>query len=171
MLGSKRAPKMEVWWENPDGSSLASKGKQYTVPGGRVDFDGKTVFLNGPATIMSRVAGQVTLWAPGTQNGEPVDMTFCFPEKLFDAAPPEMLDWNRHAAEAVPVARRRPRRVPNADSGRKLPPARGFDGRFVKRRARCWGRRRGYASSAPTARGTTPGSRGTSGSSRWTAGY
>ena len=135
MVSTKRGRKIEVWWENPDGSSLAANGARYDVPKGQVTFDGKTVFLESPATVVSRVAGQVTLWASGVLNGEPVDVTFCFPEKQFDSVPADLLDWNRHACDAVPVARRRPKRIANVDSGRKLPPARGFDGRFVKRRA------------------------------------
>lgn len=128
--------RLDAWWRNPDSSSLAANGKRYNVPGGRVRLNGHDVFLTAPATVMSRTAGQVMLWAPGTMDGAEVDVTFSFPDNRFDSIPPEMLDWSRHTCDAVPVAVRRPERIPNADSGRKLPPARGFDGRFVKRRAR-----------------------------------
>jgi len=131
-----RPRRLDAWWRNPDCSSLAAKGRRFEIPGGKVSLDGRDVFLDGPAALMSRTDGQVMLWASGTMGGEEVDVTFCFPEKRFDSVPPEMLDWSRHTCDAVPVARRRPRRIPNVDSGRKLPPARGFDGRFVKRRAR-----------------------------------
>ena len=130
-----RPRRLDNWWKNPDCSSLRTNGQQYAVPDGRVRFDGRDVFLDGPATLLSRTDGQVMLWASGTMEGEPVDVTFCFPEKRFDSIPKDMLDWSAYTRDAVPVAKRRPSRIPNADSGRRLPPARGFDGKFVKRRA------------------------------------